>query len=67
MFLFMFFPIFFIKAYVVGTLLNCIDFDKSMQFKRVPTTYAFIKKYTKKYTGCNLKTMDLLDCALIGI
>ena len=36
--------IFFVKAYVVGTHLNCID--KSMQFKWVPTTYAFIKKYT---------------------
>ena len=34
--------IFFIKAYVVGTNLNCID--KSMQFKWVPTTYVFIKK-----------------------
>ena len=32
----------FIKAFVVGTHLNCID--KSMQFKWVPTTYAFIKK-----------------------
>ena len=33
---------FFTKAYVVGTHLNCID--KSMQFKWVPTTYAFIKR-----------------------
>ena len=33
---------FFLKAYVVGTHLNCIDL--SMQFKWVPTTYAFIKK-----------------------
>ena len=32
---------FFIKAYVVGTHLNCID--ESMQFKWVPTTYAFIQ------------------------
>ena len=32
----------FLKAYVVGTHLNCIDL--SMQFKWVPTTYAFIKK-----------------------
>ena len=39
------FMIFFIKAHVVGTHLNCID--KSMQFKWVPTTNAFIKKYTK--------------------
>ena len=36
------FAYFFIKAYVVGTYLNCIDL--SMQFKWVPTTYAFIKK-----------------------
>ena len=37
-----FFLIFFTKAYVVGTHLNCIN--KSMQFKWVPTLYAFIKK-----------------------
>ena len=54
------FVIFFITAYVVGTHLNCID--KSMQFKWAPTTFAF-----KKYTGCNLKTLELLDCALIGV
>ena len=36
---------FFTKAYVVGTHLNCID--KSMQFKWVPTTYAFVKKVRK--------------------
>ena len=41
-FFFFFFLIFFIKTYVVGTHLNCID--KRMQFKWVPTTYAFIKK-----------------------
>ena len=39
------FLIFLIKAYIVGTHLNCID--KSMQFKWVPTTYTFIKTYTK--------------------
>ena len=39
------FVYFFIKTYVVGTHLNCIN--KSMQFKWVPTTYAFIKKITK--------------------
>ena len=37
-----FFLIFFKKAYVVGTHLNCIE--KSMQFKWVPTTFAFIKR-----------------------
>ena len=25
------------------------------------------KEVEKKYTGCNLKTMELLDCALIGV
>ena len=24
------------------------------------------KEVKKKYTGCNLKTMEFLDCALIG-
>ena len=52
---------FLIKAYVVGTHLNCID-NLSMQFKWVPTTFAF-----RKYAGCNLKTMELLGCALIGV
>ena len=39
-FLFCFFLIFFKKAFVVGTNLNCIDMW--MQFKWVPTTYAYI-------------------------
>ena len=25
------------------------------------------KEFDKKYTGCNLKTTELLDCALIGV
>ena len=25
------------------------------------------KEADKKYTGCNLKTMELLDCVLIGV
>ena len=42
---FFFILMFFIKHnYVIGAHLNCI---KSMQFKWVPTTYAFIKKKTK--------------------
>ena len=27
----------------------------------------FYKKVDKKYTGCNLKTMELLDYVLIGV
>ena len=37
---------FFIKAYVVGIHLNCIDL--LMQFKWVPTIYAFYKENQKK-------------------
>ena len=59
-----FYSDFLYKAYVVVTHLNCIN--KLMQFKWVPTTYAFIKKVDKNYTGCNLRTMELLDSALIG-
>ena len=44
MFSVFFFPIFFTKAFVVGTHLNC---SLSMQFKWVPTTYAFIKSRQK--------------------
>ena len=48
----------------MGTHLNCIN--KLMQFKWVPTTYAFINKQTKS-TPAAIKTMELLDCALIGV
>ena len=27
----------------------------------------FYKEEDKKYTGCNLKTTELLDCAFIGV
>ena len=38
------FLIFFIKAYIVGTHLNC----NSVQFKNVATTYAYYKEVDKK-------------------
>ena len=38
--------VYFLKACAVGTRLNCIDL--SMQFERVPTTCAFIKKIRQK-------------------
>ena len=61
-----FFLIFFIKAYVVGTHLNCID--KSLQFKWVPTTYAFIKKEGKVHWlySEDYGITEFLDCALLG-
>ena len=36
-----------------------------MHFKWVPTTYSFI--IDKTSTGCNLKLMELLDCALVEV
>ena len=48
------FVYFFIKACVVGTHLNCIYL--SIQFKCVPTTYAFIKKISKKKKQQHTKT-----------
>ena len=59
-----FFLIVFIKAYVVGTHLNCLDLSR--QFKWVLTTHAFIKKQVK-IQSCNLKTTKLLDCVLIRV
>ena len=60
----------FIKAYVVGTHLNCLD--KSRQFKWVPTAYAFIKTIRIKYrvSIINNHLMEFsvnlsLKCALI--
>ena len=52
--------IFFIKAYVVGT--------RQVDAIQISThNICLYKDVDKKYTGCNLKTTELLDCALIGI
>ena len=42
----------------MGTYSNSID--QMMQF-------ICLYKVVKKYTGCNLKTTALLDCALTGV
>ena len=57
-FLLFFFLIFFIKAYVVGTHLNCIIKSHNI---------CLYKETDKKSTGCNLKTMELLDCEFIWV
>ena len=49
-----FFSDFLCKSNVVGTHLNCINI-------------CLHKDVDKKYTGCNVKTMELPDCALIGV
>ena len=56
---FFYFLIFFLKAYVVVTHLNCIN--KLMQFKWVPATYACIKKWSDK------KYRLAFYCVLIGV
>ena len=48
----------------MSTHLNCIDL--SMQSKWVPTACLY-KETDKQYTGCNLKTTELLDCALCAV
>ena len=32
-----------------------------------PHNICFYKEIVKMYTGCNLKTIELLDCVLIGV
>ena len=49
----------------MGTHLNCID--KSMQFQMGTHNMCLYKEIDKKYTSCNLKTIEFLDCALIGV
>ena len=38
-----------------------------MQLKMGTHNICLYKEVDKKYTGCNLKTMELLDCVLIGV
>ena len=63
MILMRFFSDFFIKAYVVGTHLNCID--KSIQMST--DNICLYKEVARKYTCCNLKTTELLDFAYRGM
>ena len=42
----------------MGTHLNCIN-------KLMGTQSIFLYEVDKKYTGCNLLPMELLDCALM--
>ena len=48
----------------MGTHLNCIDVDAIQMGTH---NICFYKEIDKKYTGCNLKTMELHDCALIWV
>ena len=48
----------------MGTHLNRIDVD-AIQMGTY-NIYLY-KEVDKKYTGYNLKTMEFLDCALIGV
>ena len=49
----------------MGTHLNCIDLVDAIQMGT--HNMCLYKEVDKKYTGYNLKTMELPDCALIGV
>ena len=53
--------IFFIKAYIVGTHLNCIDVDAIQMGTHKICLY---KEVDKNCTGCNLKAMEFLTVRL---
>ena len=60
-----FFLIFFIKAFVVG-----YSFELHGQVDAIQMSthnICLYKEVKKKYIGCNLKTTEFLDCALIGV
>ena len=57
-----FFLIFFIKTYDVGTHLKQVD-----AIQMGTHNICLYKEVDKKYTGYNLKTMELLECALIKV
>ena len=49
----------------MGTHLNCIHLVNAIQIGA--DNICLYKEVYKKYTGFNLKTSELLDCALIGV
>ena len=55
--------IFFLKTYVVGTHLNCSNDAIQIGTHNI----CLYKEVDKKYTGCNLKTTELLDSVFIGV
>ena len=48
----------------MGTHLNCIDVDA---IRMRTHNICLYKEVKKKHTGCNMKTTEFLDCALIGV
>ena len=64
MFLWVFFSDFFYKRICFGYLFELHWQVDAIQMGAHNSLY---KKVDKKYTGWNLKTMELLDCALIGV
>ena len=64
-----FFLIFFIKTYYVGTNLNGIRHQQVDAIQMGTHNICLYKEENKKYTGCNLKTTELLDsqCEFIGV
>ena len=63
---FFFFMIFFIKAYYGGEY--SFKLHRQVDAIQMGThNVCLYKEVDKKYIACNLKTMELLDCLLIGV
>ena len=71
MFMQFFFPIsFIIYISFIYSLCCGYSFELHQQVDAIQMGYHDIclyKEVDKKYTGCYLKTTELLDCALIGV
>ena len=62
----MFFLIFFTKAYVVDTHLNCLDLLRQVEAVQMSTNNICFYKEVDKNMLVVIYTTKLLDCALIG-
>ena len=66
----LFFLIFFIKAYKGICCGYSFELHRQVELHAIQMSIHNIclyKEVKKKYTGCNLKTTEFLDCALIGV
>ena len=64
----MFFFFFFFHDFLFKSICCGYSFELHQQVDAIQMgTTTYVYKVDKKYTGCNLKTTELLDCALIGV
>ena len=63
----MFLCLFFVSDFLYESICCGYSFELHRQVDAIQMGTHNMHLYKKKYTGCNLKTMELLDCALIGV